>query len=53
MTFYCATAPPSQGTVRNELATLEQMLAQTNTNKLQLREAIRELEAVRTQLKSP
>jgi hypothetical protein len=38
---------------QDELATLEQMLAQTNTNELQLREAIRELEAVRTQLKSP
>jgi hypothetical protein len=37
----------------NELATLEQMLVQTNTNELQLREAIRELETVRTQLKSP
>ena len=37
---------------RDELATLEQMLAQTNTNELQLREAIRELEAVRTQLKT-
>ena len=38
---------------RDELAVLEQMLAQTNTNELQLREAIRELESVRTQLKSP
>ena len=37
---------------RDELATLEQMLAQTNTNELQLREAIRELEAVQTQLKT-
>jgi GTP-binding protein EngB required for normal cell division len=37
---------------RDELATLEQMLAQTNTNELQLREAIRELEAARTQLKT-
>jgi hypothetical protein len=37
---------------RDELATLEQMLAQTNTNEPQLREAIRELEAVRTQLKT-
>jgi GTP-binding protein EngB required for normal cell division len=37
----------------DELGTLEQMLAQTNTNELQLREAIRELEALRTQLKSP
>ena len=36
---------------RDELATLEQMLAQTNTNELQLREAIRELEVVRTQFK--
>jgi len=53
MTFYCATTPPSRGTVRDELATLEQMLAQTNTNERQLREAIRELEAIRTQLKSP
>jgi hypothetical protein len=52
MTFYGATAPPSRGTVRDELATLEQMLAQTNTNELQLREAIRELEVVQTQLKS-
>jgi hypothetical protein len=38
---------------RDELATLEQMLAQTNSNEPQLREAIRELEAVRTQLKFP
>lgn len=37
---------------RDELATLEQMLVQTNTNELQLREAIRELEAIRTQLKT-
>ncbi|MGB7746683.1 MAG: hypothetical protein WBN75_05270 [Verrucomicrobiia bacterium] len=37
---------------KGELATLEQMLAQTNTNELQLREAIREFEAVRTQLKT-
>ena len=37
---------------RDELATLEQMLAQTNTNELQLRAAIRELEAVQTQLKT-
>ena len=35
----------------DELAALEQMLAQTNTNELHLREAIRELEAVRTQIK--
>ena len=38
---------------RDELATLEQMLSQTNSNEPQLREAIQELEAVRTQLKSP
>ena len=38
---------------RDELVTLEQMLAQTNSNEPQLREAIRELEVVRTQLKSP
>ncbi len=37
---------------RDELATLEQMLGQTNTNELQRREAIRELEAVRMQLKT-
>jgi GTP-binding protein EngB required for normal cell division len=36
---------------RDELATLEQMLTQTNTNELQLREAIRELEVVLTKLK--
>jgi len=38
---------------RDELAVLEQMLARSNTNERQLREGIRELEAVRTQLKSP
>ena len=38
---------------RDELVILEQMLTQTNTNEPQLREAIRELEVVRTQLKSP
>ena len=37
---------------RDELATLEQMLAQTNSNEPQLREAIRELEAARSQLKT-
>jgi DNA repair exonuclease SbcCD ATPase subunit len=37
---------------RDELATLEQMLEQINSNELQLAEAIRELEAVQTQLKS-
>jgi GTP-binding protein EngB required for normal cell division len=36
----------------DELAALEQMLAQTNTNEPQLRKVIRELEAARTQLKS-
>ena len=37
---------------RDELAALEQMLAQTNSNEPQLREAIRELEAARSQLKT-
>jgi GTP-binding protein EngB required for normal cell division len=38
---------------RDELTTLEQMLARTSSNETQLRQAIRELEVVRTQLKSP